>query len=108
MIEQVFTPGFDSAVTVTNATSATAAVLLPYASREVALTNTSATARVHVFVTTFEGSVVPTGTAPSIATGFPVLPGQQIRIGVGIGNKVIRTIATAADGEIIINPGSGG
>lgn len=103
----VFSPGFAGTVSVTNATSATAAVELPSGAETIALTNTSATARVHVFVTPYDGAPVA-GTAPTTSTGMPILPGQQIRIRVGKGPKVIRTIATAADGSIIITPGNGG
>lgn len=104
----VFAPGWGSTVTVTNATSATAAVVLPANAQEVLLTNTSSSARVHVYVTTYEGATAPTGVEPTTSTGLPILPGQQIRVRVGSYNKVIRTIATAADGEIIITPGNGG
>lgn len=108
MIQQVFNPGFGNGFAVTNSVTATAAVPLPPTCREVALSNESATAWVHVYVTSYEGLAVPTGTAPTLATGFPVAPNSQIRIGVGVGNKVIRTIATAADGILMVNPGNGG
>lgn len=108
MIEQVFNPGWGSEFSVNNATSATAAVDLPASCREVCLTNTSSTAIVRVVVTPYEGVTTPTGTAPSATTGLPILPNQQIRIGVGMGRKVIRTIATAADGTLMVNPGNGG
>lgn len=108
MIDQVFNPSFGGETAVTNSLTATAAIELPASCREVALTNTSTTARVHVFVTYHPHVDFPTGVAPTTSTGFPILPGQQIRIGVGIGRKVIRTIATAADGTIQINPGNGG
>lgn len=104
----VFSPGFAGTVSVTNAIAATAAVELPTGAETLALTNTSATARVHVFVTPFDGATAPTGTAPTLSTGMPILPNQQIRIRVGKGGKVIRTIATAADGAILITPGNGG
>lgn len=107
-MERVFAPDFSGTVSVINATSATAAVNLPRECQEIALTNTSATARVHVFVTPYNGVVTPTGTAPTTSNGMPILPGQQIRIRVGSGAKVIRTIATAADGSILITPGNGG
>ena len=103
----VFSPGFAGTVSVTNATSATAAVELPSGAETIALTNTSSTARVHVFVTPYDGAQVA-GTAPTTSTGMPILPSQQIRIRVGKGPKVIRTIATAADGAILITPGNGG
>lgn len=103
----VFSPGFAGTVSVTNATSATAAVELPSGAETLCLTNTSATARVHVFVTPYDGAPVA-GVAPTTSTGMPILPNQQIRIKVGKGPKVIRTIATGADGNIIITPGNGG
>ena len=108
MIEQVFNPGWGSEFSVTNAITATPAADLPTTCREVALTNTSATAEVRVFVTAYDGVTTPTGTAPTMTTGLPVLPGQQIRIGVGLGRKVIRAIASAADGALMVNPGNGG
>jgi hypothetical protein len=107
-MERVFAPDFGGTFVVTNATSATAAVNLPETCQEIALANTSATARVHVFVTPYLDIVTPTGTAPTTSTGMPILPGQLIRVRVGMGRKVIRTIATAADGEIIVTPGNGG
>lgn len=108
MIEQVFNPGWGSEFSITNAITASAAVDLPVTSREVALTNTSATAEVRVFVTAYEGVTTPAGTAPTLTTGMPIQPGQQIRIGVGTGRKVIRAIASAADGTLMVNPGNGG
>ncbi len=104
----VFAPGWGGTISVTNAVAATAAVDIPSAAQVICLTNTSATARVHVVVTPYDGATAPAGTAPTTSTGMPILPNQQIRIRVGPGNKVIRTIATAADGSIIITPGNGG
>lgn len=104
----VFSPGFAGTISVNNATSATAAAELPSGAETIALTNTSSTARVHVFVTPYDGATAPTGTAPTLTNGMPILPSQQIRIKVGKGPKVIRTIATAADGAILITPGNGG
>jgi hypothetical protein len=108
MIEQVFNPAWGNTTSVNNATSATAAVVLPGSASEVCLTNTSTSARVHVMVTPYDGVVVPTGVAPTLTTGLPILPQSQIRVRVGPRQKVIRTIATAADGAIIITPGNGG
>ena len=108
MIDQVFNPAWGSTTNVTNAATATTAVVLPDNCREVLLTNTSATARVHVAVTYNYDANFPTGIAPDTNSGLPILPGGQIRIGVGMGRKVIRTIATAADGNLIITPGNGG
>lgn len=108
MDQRPFSPAWGSTTSVVNATSATAAVVIPKDRDGVVLTNTSATARVHVMLTNYESEAsVPTGTAPTTSTGLPILPGQQIRIHVGPGLKVLRTIATAADGNIIITPGSG-
>ncbi len=104
----VFNPAFGTITTVANATSATAAVDLPRSCDTVALYNTSASAVTYVYVTSYDGITVPTGTAPTATTGFPVPPNQLIRIRVGSGAKVIRTIASAADGNIIIAPGRGG
>lgn len=108
MDQRPFSPAWGSTTSVANATSATAAVVIPKDRDGVVLTNTSATARVHVMLTNYESEAsVPTGIAPTTSTGLPILPGQQIRIHVGPGLKVLRTIATAADGNIIITPGSG-
>lgn len=108
MSDKPFAPAWGSTTAVTNAIGATAAVALPKECQQVVLTNTSATARVHVMVTTYlNESSPPTGTAPTTSTGFPVLPSGQIRLTVGPGFKVIRTIATAADGSILITPGNG-
>lgn len=50
----------------------------------------------------------PTGTAPTTSTGVPVLPNSRIIVQLPVGAKVVRTIATAADGAILINPGKSG
>lgn len=107
-MERPFSPAWGNTTTVTNATSATAAVILPKTMDCVVLTNTSLTARVHVIVTVYQDETSPpTGDAPTTSTGLPILPNQQIRVYVGPRCKLIRTIATAADGSIIITPGSG-
>lgn len=104
----VFNPAFGAATVVANSATATAAVDLPRSCQEVALYNSSATALTVVYITPYEGVTVPTGTAPTLTQGFAVPPGQLIRIRVGPGAKVIRTIASAADGNIWIMPGRGG
>lgn len=108
MDTQPFAPAWGSTVSVNNSTSETAAVDLPKNCRQLVLTNTSETSRVHVMLTPYldEGDT-PTGVAPTTGTGLPVLPGSQIRITVGPGCKVIRTIATEANGAILITPGNG-
>jgi hypothetical protein len=106
--DQVFNPAWGNATVVANSATATAAVNLPISCTEVALYNTSATALTVVYVTPYESATVPTGTAPTTSLGMPVPPGQLIRVRVGPGAKVIRTIASAADGNIWIIPGRGG
>lgn len=108
MSERAFAPAWGSTTSVTNATSATAAVVLPKSCQQIVLTNTSATARVHVTVTPYlNEATVPTGDAPTTSIGMPILPNSQVRVTVGPQCKVIRTIATAADGVILITPGNG-
>lgn len=110
MIEQVFAPSWD-AVPIANSATATAQVVLPVSAQEVALYNSSATALTVVRVTTYLDSTPPAdaaANAPTMSLGFPVPPGQLIRLRVGPGNKFIRTIASAADGNIWIIPGNGG
>lgn len=106
---QVYTPAWNSTIAVSNAATATAAVEIPFNARSVLITNTSLTARVHLLVTYYpDGIISGSGDAPTTSTGLPVLPGQQIRVGVPNGRKVIRTIATAADGTTFLTPGEGG
>lgn len=102
-----FSPAWGSTTSVSNATSATAAVVLPKNCNAVMLTNTSATARTHIMLTQFANESSPaTGTAPTTSTGVPILPGGQVVLYVGPNLQVLRTIATAADGNIIITPGN--
>ncbi len=104
----VFSPTWGATTSVTNATSATAAVSLPKGADQLVLTNTSTTASVNIMLTTFnDEGTPPTGTAPTTSTGLKILPASQIRIHVGFGFKVIRTIASAADGVIELTPGRG-
>lgn len=103
----VFAPGFGGITSVTNDTSATAAVVLPVNAQEVMLHNTSATATVYVTVTPYTSATAPAGTAPTTTTGYPIGPNEKARIFVGSGGKVIRTIASAVDGAIVIVPGNG-
>lgn len=106
-MDKPFAPAWGNTTSVDNATSATAAVVLPKSCEQIVLTNTSATSRAHVTVTTYQEPDVPTGDAPTTTSGLPILPGTQIRVTVGPGPKVIRTIATEADGAIILTPGNG-
>lgn len=103
-----FAPAWGSTTSVTNAIAATTAVVIRKTCEQLVLTNTSATARVHVMVTVYQDeATVPAGDAPTTSTGFPILPNAQVHLTVGPGCKVVRTIATAADGTIIITPGNG-
>lgn len=107
-MNRAFSPAWGSTTSVTNAIAATPAIALPKNCNAVVLTNTSATARVHVALTQYqrEGDVLPTGDEPTLTNGLPVLPNSQIMIYDGSGLSVLRTIATAADGNIIITPGN--
>lgn len=103
-----FAPAWGKSTVVANSVTATAAVVLPKVCQQVRLTNTSATARTFVRVTTFQNEdAPPTGDAPTVTADFPINPGAQVCLTVGPGNKLIRTIASAADGNIIISPGNG-
>lgn len=107
-MSNMFSPAWGSTINIVNAITATTAVALPKNANALVLTNTSATARVHVALTQYqsEGDVLPTGTAPTTSDGFPILPNQQVFIYVGPGLSVIRAIATAADGNLIVTPGN--
>ncbi len=104
-----FAPAEGKTTTVANSATATAAVDLPFDCDAVMLSNSSATAITFVRVTYYgSASDTATGTAPTATTDFPVLPASQVRRGLQPGiRKVIRTIASAADGNIYITPGSG-
>lgn len=106
---KTFDPVEGKTTAVANSTSATSAVVLPVDCNGVAISNASATAICFVRVTYYDdANNVPTGDAPTVTTDMPILPGQQIRRSVQPGRyKVIRTIASAADGTVYITPGSG-
>jgi hypothetical protein len=107
-MNSIFSPAWGSGFTITNAIAATTAVALPKNANALVLTNTSATARVHVELTQYqsEGGALPTGEEPTTADGLPILPNQQIMVYCGPGLNVIRAIATAADGGLIVTPGN--
>lgn len=104
----VFSPAWNSTINIANSLTSTSAVALPKNANAIALTNTSTTARAHVVLTTYqsEGAALPTGTDPTLTTGLPIMPGQQVIVHCGTGLNVIRTIATAADGALIVTPGN--
>lgn len=102
-----FAPAYGNVTSVTNAITATAAVVLPKACNMVELYNVSASATVYVRVTAYQDQTSPpTGDAPTVTTGYPVGPSQRTRIWVGPGCKLIRTIASAANANILIIPGT--
>jgi hypothetical protein len=108
MTNNTFSPAWNSTIEITNAIASAAAVALPKNANALLLTNTSATARAHVALTSYqsEGDALPTGTAPTTSIGLPILPNQQIVVYVGQSLKVIRAIATAADGVLLVTPGN--
>lgn len=107
MFGGVFIPVEGRTSVVANAAAATAAIELPYDSDAVVLANTSTTATTFVRVTYYlAASEIGAGDAPTVSADFPVLPSTQVVRAVQNGkHKVIRTIASAADGNIIITPG---
>jgi len=111
MSNAVFSPAWGSTQSIANSATATAATLLPRNANAIILTNTSATARTHVIVTIYTSDSDAAaavagggGDAPTTSSGLPILPNQQVAVYCGPGPTVIRTIATAADGNIIITP----
>lgn len=103
----IFSPAWGLTFSISNSVTATAAVNLPVQFPDILISNTSSTAVVYVSVTGYEyNSALPTGTAPVVGQGMPIMPLTQIRFRAGTGNKVIRTIASAADGATIITPGT--
>lgn len=107
-MDRAFSPAWGSTISIANAAASAAAVSLPKNCNALLLTNTSATARAHVALTQYgsEGGAAPTGNEPTTSTGLPILPNQQIVVYIGIGPSVIRAIATAADGDLLVTPGN--
>lgn len=107
MFGGTFIPAEGGTTVVANAATATAAVEIKFDADAIALTNTSTTATAFVRVTYYNAvSEIGAGVAPTVTTDMPILPQTQIVRGVQNGkHKVIRTIASAADGNIIITPG---
>ncbi len=107
MFGGTFIPAEGRTSVVANSATATAAIEIPFDSDAVLLSNTSTTATAFVRVTYYlAASEVGAGTAPTVTTDYPILPTRQMVHGLQNGkHKVIRTIASAADGNIIITPG---
>lgn len=108
MYNAIFVPAEGATTAVNNAVAATSAVTLPFDCNAIVLSNSSATATSFVRVTYYNDvSDIGDGDAPTTTTDIPIFPGQQILRYVQKGkHKVIRTIASAADGVIYITPGS--
>lgn len=106
-----FNPSWVGTFYIPNAVAASTPVALSGPGQAV-LYNSSATAIAFVRVSNLQ-SVTDTGTPATVpgvvgAAGcFPVPPGAQIRITVGVGHKTISAIASAADGNLYVTPGQG-
>jgi hypothetical protein len=105
-----FDPGINQTISQANATSSAGGVL-PDNANVVALYNTSATATAYFVCTPSVVGGTPVAAVVPASGGargsMPVPPGAQIRIGVPEGPKAYRTIASAADGALLITPGRG-
>jgi len=101
-----FDPGLNQTISQANATSS-AGGALPDSATQVGLTNTSDTAI--AYFACQQGTTVPTAVVPGtgVLGSFPVLPGQQVRVTVPSGVKRYATIASAANGALLITPGAG-
>lgn len=104
-----FDPGNNSTIEQPNAITSAGGVL-PETASTVVLTNTSATATAYfTYVRTDAANTTATAVIPSGSTrgSMPILPNQQIRITVNTGPKAYATIASAANGSLLITPGDG-
>lgn len=105
-----FQPADGATIAQANATTS-AGGSLPDNAAQVALFNTSATATVYWSCRSLNSpaDAGPTAVIPSGGTlgSIPVPPGAQIRLTVGRGPKKYATIASAADGALLITPGEG-
>lgn len=99
----MFAPQKGGSFTITNAVASAAGVAITPNANKIALTNTSTTA-----IAYFRVTPGPTTSAEAATTtaDMPVLPTQQIQVFVGHGEKAIRAIASAADGNLIVTPGN--
>lgn len=105
-----FQPIPSATIAQTNATSSEGGSL-PESCEQVALYNTSATAVVYWECRTLTAAADtgPTAVVPAGETlgAMPIPPGAQIRLTVARGHKKYATIASAADGALVITPGIG-
>lgn len=102
-----FQPRPAGTIVIANATSATAAQPLDEGCQQVVLYNSSATAITFVVITKLQ-QAGDTPIVPTTSNGFPVPPGNILRITCDYGRKSIRTIASAADGNLYVSVGNGG
>jgi hypothetical protein len=100
-------PQWGGTIVIANAVASAAGVALPPNADKIALANSSGSAIAFFRVTTYLNTAdVGSGTAASATADMPVVPGQQIQVFVGNGLKTIRAIASAADGNLYVTPGS--
>ena len=105
-----FDPGINQTISQANATSSAGGVL-PDSADSVVLKNTSATATAYFVCTPTVTGGSPVDAVIPVSGGavgsFPLLPGETNRVSVPEGPKTYRTIASAADGALLITPGRG-
>lgn len=101
-----FNPVGGGTIVVTNSGTATPHTLAEF-SDTFAFYNSSATAIAFIRVTAQpNGSGDPVGVA-TVSTDMPVPPGAQIRLEFGYGKKSLSAVASAADGNLYVTPGTG-
>jgi hypothetical protein len=73
----------------------------------VLLYNSSLTAIAFYRITFFPTNALGAGGAPTVTTDVPIGPNSRVVVYTGTGYKKIRTIASAADGNVYVVPGNG-
>jgi hypothetical protein len=103
-----FQPSAGGTIVIPNLVTPSAQINLTPDARTLELYNSSATAIAFVRVTSYPGNdFLPAASAPTLTTDYPIRPNSTTRVTVGIGYKAIRTIASIADGNIYVTPGTG-
>lgn len=102
-----FNPKPGGTFVIANGTSASADFEIDQGCDQIVLYNSSASAIVFFRVTCYADNTLGSATAPTVTTDMPVPPGVQMRVTVGRTFKEIRTIASAADGNLYVTPGQG-
>jgi len=106
-MEQAFAPAYSGITSVTNAISATAAVVLPKSCTALMVYNVSASATVYVRVTSYQDEASPpTGDTPTATNSVPIGPSGRVCLYIGPGCKLVRTIASAANANVMLIPGN--